>query len=237
MLSNQRFVAHIDILGMSALVAKDPELAWELLSSLTKARDEAHITEMTFLDTAQRIATPDQIHTVTFSDTIVLFSKGTSDLDLRAIIIVTTEILNKALSLCVPIRAGIAVGTFFFNLKKSMFAGPALIEAYHLGEGAQWIGITTSQEVHRRASEAKFMTGDSDVVIRTYVPVDSGTRDGYAVNWPAIGRRNITAVIPITTEQVYQGFAQYFGPFSELPPKVRCKYEHTAWFINQQARQ
>ena len=39
--------------------------------------------------------------------------------------------------------------------------------------------------------------------------------------------------LPVSAEQVYEGFAQFFGPYSELPPKVRAKYEHTAWFINQ----
>lgn len=120
---DQRFVAHIDILGMSALVAKDPELAWQLLSGLTEARDEAHNCEITFLDTAERVAAPDQVRAVTFSDTIVLFSKGSDLVDLRTTIIVTTELLNKALHLCVPIRAGIAVGTFFFNIEKSMCVG------------------------------------------------------------------------------------------------------------------
>jgi len=35
-LEHQRFVVHIDVLGMSALVAKDPELAWGLLSQLVE---------------------------------------------------------------------------------------------------------------------------------------------------------------------------------------------------------
>ncbi|RJX18053.1 MAG: hypothetical protein C4575_11245 [Desulforudis sp.] len=233
MLKDQHFVAHIDILGMSKLVEKDPALAWDLLSLLVQARNDAHRTEITFLDTAERITTPNQIWAVTFSDTIVLFTKFASLTDLRAIVIMTTELLNKALHLCVPVRAGIAVGTFFFNLQESMYAGPALIEAYHLGEEAQWIGITTSEEVYRRASEANFQSGKADVVVRAYIPIKGGTRDGYAVNWPAILRNSIGAKLPVCAEQVYEGFAQYFGPFEALPPNERAKYEHTAWFINQ----
>lgn len=230
---HQRFVAHIDILGMSALVAKDAELAWDLLSSLVKARNEVHHTEITFLDTAERVTTLSQVHAVTFSDTIVLFTKGNSLTDLRMIVIMATELLSKALHMCVPVRIGIAEGTFFFNFDESMYAGPALIEAYHIGEEAQWIGIAASEEVYRRATEAKFQSGSSDVVIRSYIPLEGGTRDGYAVNWPAIMRSSINATLPVTAEKVYEGFAQYFGPYSELPPKVKAKYEHTAQFINQ----
>lgn len=236
MSSDTRFVAHIDILGMSVLAAKDAHLAWQLLSDLVKARDEAHSAEITFLDTAERVAVQDQVRAVTFSDTIVLFTKAASLTDLRSIIIVTTEILNKALHLCVPIRAGIALGTFFFNLKHSMYAGPALIEAYHLGEQAQWIGITTSETVYRRSKEANFQSGNADVVIPTFVPVDGGTRDGFAVNWPAVMARSLHAKLPVSAAQVYEGFTQYFGPFESLPKKVQGKYEHTAWFINQMTR-
>lgn len=233
MLQHQRFVAHIDVLGMSALVAKNAELAWRLLSSLVEARNDVHQTEITFLDTTERIAAPSQVHAVTFSDTIVLFSKGNSLTDLRLIVIMTTELLNNALHLCVPIRAGIAVGTFFFNLEESMYAGPALIEAYHLGEEAQWSGIVASEKVHRRAADCKFQSGSSDVVVRSNIPIEGGTRDGYAINWPAIMRSNIDAPLPVTAEQIYGGFAQYFGPYASLPPKVQSKYVHTAKFINE----
>jgi hypothetical protein len=127
---------------------------------------------------------------------------------------------------------GIAVGTFFFNLDESMYAGPALIEAYHLGESAQWIGIVISQEVYRRAVEAKLQSGSSDVVFPADIPVNGGTRPGYAINWPVILRESIAAPLPVTAEQVYQGFSQYFGAFEALDQRARKKYENTAAFMN-----
>lgn len=229
---HQRFVAHIDILGMSALVSKDAELAWQLLSNLVEARNKAHTIHITFIDTAQTVAVPDQIRAVTFSDTILLFTKGVDLVDLRSILVVTTELLSKALNLCVPIRVGISVGTFFFNLKESMYAGPALIEAYQLGEEAQWIGIVVSEEVHRRATEAKMMSGKAEVVIRTNIPLNGRVRQGYAVNWPAALASSINAQLPVTSEQVYEGFAQYFGPYDQQSERVKMKYENTALFIN-----
>lgn len=49
------------------------------------------------LDAAERVTTFNQVHAVTFSDTIVLFTQGTSLTGLRMIVIMTTELLNKAL--------------------------------------------------------------------------------------------------------------------------------------------
>jgi hypothetical protein len=231
-IEHQRFVVHIDVLGMSALVAKDPELAWGLLSRLVEARKDAQSTSLTFLDTAETVATPQHIRAVTFSDTILLFSRSSTLNDLRTTLVMATQLLSKALHLCVPIRVGIAVGTFFFNLDESMYAGPALIEAYHLGESAQWIGIVISQEVYRRAVEAKLQSGSSDVVFPADIPVNGGTRPGYAINWPVILRESIAAPLPVTAEQVYQGFSQYFGAFEALDQRARKKYENTAAFMN-----
>ena len=232
---HQRFVVHVDVLGMSTLVAKDPELAWNLLSRLVEARKDAHATSLTFLDSAETVATPQHVQAVTFSDTIILFSRGATLNDLRTILVMATQLLSKALHLCVPIRVGVAVGTFFFNLDESMYAGPALIEAYHLGESAQWIGIVTSEAVYRRAIEAKLQSGFTDVVAPTGIPVDGGSRPGYAVNWPVILKNSIAAPLPLTAQQVYEGFAQYFGPFDSLEERTRRKYENTAAFMNASA--
>ncbi|MDF3823017.1 hypothetical protein P3G55_24195 [Leptospira sp. 96542] len=217
---------------MTALVAKDPERAWELLTLLVKARNDTHATSITFLDTAETVATPQHVQAVTFSDTIILFSRGETLNDLRAILIMATELLNKALHLCVPIRIGISVGTFFFNLDESMYAGPALIEAYRLGEAAQWIGIVTSEAVYHRAIEAKLQSGSTDVVAPTEVPIDGGAQPGYAVNWSVVLQNSIAAPLPVTAQQIYEGFAEFFGPFETLDSRARQKYENTAMFMN-----
>lgn len=232
-LENQHFVAHIDILGMSALVGKDPELAWQLLSSLVKARKKAHATIRTIRATAERIEPDKQIQAVTFSDTILLFTQGEKDNDLRALIMMSTDFLSVALNLCVPIRIGISVGTFFFNLEESMYAGPALIEAYHLGEKAQWIGITTSEEVYHRSIKAKLSSGLSHGVICTKIPHRDGLKEGYAVNWPISLRDSINTSFPVTAEEIYEGFEQYFGSWASIPPAAQLKYENTARFMNE----
>lgn len=36
---NKHFVAHFDMLGMSSLMRRDPELAWQKLSALSTAKE------------------------------------------------------------------------------------------------------------------------------------------------------------------------------------------------------
>lgn len=231
--SHRRFVAHIDVLGMSALVERNAEKAWQLLSDLVSVREEVHKVQIDFLDTAERISAEEKIRSVTFSDTIILFTKGDTIADLRSITILTTELLNKALNLYIPIRAGLAVGTFFFNEKKSMYAGPALIEAYRIGEEAQWIGICTTEEIYMRSKAALFQSGKADVVIPTNIPLKKGTREGYAVNWPALMTNSIKAPNPVSGKEIYQAFSQYFGDWEMLDVSVQTKYVYTAQFLNE----
>ena len=232
MISHTRYVAHIDILGFTALISKDPELAWNVLTSLASVRDYIAKLELEFTDTGERASLPDHIHSVMFSDTIVLFTKSDSVLDLKLIVLATTELFHKAMFRCVPVRAGIAHGTFFVNLPKSMYAGPALVEAYTIGEQAQWLGIVTSEHVHNQARLANFRSGSSDVVIPASIPIEAASRSGFAVNWPAVFAHDFNVKPPIPCELFYAGFADAFGPYQDLPVRVRTKYENTVAFIN-----
>lgn len=82
--SHVRFVAHVDILGMSAIVERNPEEAWGMLSDLVGVRDRVTNYAMEFRDTNEIVKATDVATAVTFSDTIILFSKGSSDTELRA---------------------------------------------------------------------------------------------------------------------------------------------------------
>jgi len=81
------------------------------------------------------------------------------------------EIFHKAIYRCVPIRAGLSVGKFYFNDEKSMYAGPAFIEAYLVGEGSQWLGISLSDSIKDEALKLNLQTGGSNVVINWDIPL------------------------------------------------------------------
>lgn len=229
-----RFVAHLDILGMSTIVEKNPDDAWDLLSDLVSVRDQASNYEFEFLETNERLRVIDQIYMVTFSDTILLFTKGASATELRCMIILITEIFHKAIFRCVPIRMGLSVGVFYFNLDKSMYAGPAFIEAYRAGESAQWLGITLSEFVHKKAIGLNMKSGVSDVVVEWAIPLKTGYRNGYVINWPAIFAYDLKVVPPISVEQFYSAFENTFGQFQGLPEVVKSKYKNTVDFMNHQ---
>ncbi len=232
MSSNRRFVAHIDILGMRAMVQRNAEMAWNVLSGLANVRDHISKLELSFIETARKEQLARRVHSVMFSDTIVLFTKTESDEDLQAILIAASEMLHKAMCSFVPVRIGIAGGTFFFNIEESLYAGPALIEAYEIGEAAQWLGIVATENIFKQAANERFQSESNRNVIECKIPQDKGTRQGYAVNWVAAYQHDFKVKPPISVELFYSQFEHVFGPFLFLPERERKKYVNTTEFIN-----
>lgn len=235
MQSHRRFVAHIDILGMRAMVSRDPELAWKKLSSLANVREHLGKIQLTHVSSGHQYMLAEHIFSVMFSDTIVLFTKTESDDDLQAILIATSEVLHKAMCQLTPVRIGVAGGQFFYNIEESLYMGPALIEAYQIGEAAQWLGIVTTKDIYQQSlnAKAKFQSGTSDIVIPAHIPIKNGLRSGYAINWVAPFRHDFKVKPPITTDLFYSQFEDAFGPLSELEEDQLMKYVNTTNFINE----
>lgn len=229
-----KVVAHIDILGMSTLVENNFQEAWGMLSDLVAVRDRVRSHEYEFLETSERLRVFEQIKIVTFSDTLLIFTAGASDVELKSMIILVNEIFHAALCKCVPVRAGIAIGKFCFNLEKSMYAGPAFIDAYRVGESAQWLGITLSESAQRMATDLGMKSNGREVIIHWNVPIKNGERPGFVVNWPAVYAHDLAVEPPVSVRQFYQAFETAFGNFDALQTDVQAKYENTVNFMNGQ---
>jgi hypothetical protein len=233
MQNNHRFVVHIDILGMRAMVKRDAEMAWRVLSGLANVRDYIAQLELGHITSARRELLASRVYSVMFSDTIVLFTKTDSNDDLQAVLIATGELLHNAFLRCVPVRIGIASGQFFFNIEDSLYSGPALIEAYELGESAQWIGIATTEAIYSQAKKAGFKSGDDDIVVPAKIPTVGSQISGYALNWVAAYRHTFKVCPPISVELFYSQFEHAFGPYSGLSEREQRKYANTTCFINE----
>lgn len=219
---------------MSSIMENDADSAWAMLSDLVAVRDTTLNYCLEFLDSNERVLMSETIQAVTFSDTILLFTKSGSDTELRCMIVLVAEMLHKAIHRCVPVRAGLSFGKFYFNFEKSMYAGPALIEAYRIGESAQWLGIALAESIQERAINLKMMSSSSKVIVRWALPLKDGTKPCFVVNWPAVVAHDLTVTPPISVEQFYLAFESTFGTFARLPLEVRAKYENTVKFLNEQ---
>ncbi len=227
-----RFVAHFDMLGMSALTKRDPDLAWEKLSALSWARDERMHLGIERLDTGELIV--DQVRSLIFSDTLVAFSKGNTQNDVMALLLLTTEVFTRALHYCIPLRGGVAHGRFNFNLDLNLFSGPALVDAHAIGESSQWLGVIVDDYTAEVAKSIPLRSATGkEVIVQWDVPMKDGPpARRHAVNWVQTHRHNYCGPIPLTIEAFYSPLATLFGPLETLAPSIRLKYENTVEFFN-----
>src|SRR5690606_2393643 len=117
---------------MSGLTVRDPELAWEVLSELATVRNRILNLSIGELSTGRVVR--DRLAWLTFSDTILVFSKADSRDDALAMGLLSAELFAQALAASVPLRGGVAHGRFLFNPDESLYLGPALVHAHELGE-------------------------------------------------------------------------------------------------------
>lgn len=229
---DDRFVAHFDMLGMSALTRRDPDLAWDKLTALARARDERLRLGIERLDTKELIT--DRVRSFIFSDTLIAFSKGSTPNDALALLVLTTEVFTRALHYCIPLRGGIAHGRFDFNLDLNLFSGPALVDAYELGESSQWLGVVVDDKTAEIARGTPIRAeGKKDAVIAWPVPVNDGPPvSRNVVNWVATHRHTYCGPVPLTVEVFYSPMAHLFGPWDALTPSIQRKYENTVAFFN-----
>lgn len=249
-----RYVAHVDMLGMSGLTVRNPRLAWGAVSKMTEAKKK--VLRYSFTLDGRDVVIAEHVAAFTFSDTILLFTKGDESYDLRALLIVCLELFAQVLAGSIPIRLGIAHGLFVFNGDEGLFVGPPLVEAYRLGEEAQWIGAVVDDTVAKRTSELRpeFLSDGLPLVVDWQVPVKTSCKGllgllrllpgevamttvskaaRQVLSWPRSHRRNFHGVQqPMAVHDFYRAFEQLFGEFSTLPRRDKAKYENTVEFVN-----
>lgn len=229
--NHQRYVAHFDMLGMSRLSLENPEVAWSTICKLSRAKEESlnKAIELTSSKTIIR----DRIRSITFSDTIVIYSKSDEIEDLYSITALCTQLFGDALKYCVPLRGGIAHGIFFTNREHSLYAGPALVNAYNLGECAQWLGIVVDDVTAERCRKIPLQREGKDIFINWQLPLKCGHKSPMnVINWPLSLREGFSASPPYSVEQFYEAFVKLFGAYSKLGENERRKYQNTVDFIN-----
>jgi len=219
------------MLGMKSLALRNPDLAWEALCRLDKARRNRLALSLMAFNPPRDIH--NRVRSFVFSDSIIVFTMSDTDDDLMAIVILVGELIARPLHYCIPMRGGIAHDRFLFNLEHSLGVGPALVRAHSLSEGAQWLGICVDQEVCDHAIRIPIQSGGHPAIIPWLVPYKDGrTTESLVLDWVVSHRNNWTVKLPLGVKQFHQPFERFFGPFEDLPDDVRRKYDNTVRFVN-----
>lgn len=226
------FVAHFDVLGMRTLIARGGSTAWSILRDLCKIRDESLELSITFAASGKVVE--DRVEHLAFSDTVFFHSESADKEDLGAITMIAARFLAGAGAKGIPVRGGIACGEVYLDDELQVFTGQAILDAFQAGEAANWLGIVATEEVSRLAASIplRFLDSKKPLYRPWNIPLANGeTCPGFAMDWPTLLLKPRES-FPVTPEHFYKPFSSTFGPYSDLKPGVRVKYENATAFAN-----
>ena len=83
-----------------------------------------------------------------FSDTFILFTKGSSDKEFGLIEQASRLFFQNLILREIPVRGSLTIGDLYTQQKKNIFIGKALIDAYEYGEKQNWLGFVLTPNVH-----------------------------------------------------------------------------------------
>jgi len=177
MLKNNRFVCYLDIMGFKDMVMrKSHDEIYELLSDLSKNRQSL---ETPILDTDYS----DAIKTVSFSDSIVIFTKDSSPYSFTLLTLSVSWLFAKAIESGVPLKGALSFGQMSFNASRQIFFGQPLIDAYLLEEDVQFYGIVVHNTVEKFIVDNSTSSNVSKRYVDCPVPFKFGKVNHLVLDW------------------------------------------------------
>lgn len=174
-ITRTRFVAYFDILGFKNFVLRNKhENVFEKLDSLLK--------EIKTQANRQRYF----VHVVSFSDSIVLFSRDDTPESLKAMITLSKSLMVKALQNEIPIKGAGAYGCISVDKTNQIFCGQPIIDAFLFQEEQlHYYGVVFlhSFEVYIKENTLDFMTvNQEDECKNSIIEIRTPIKKGGSVN-------------------------------------------------------
>ena len=178
--TDNRFVCFLDIMGFKDMVMRNShEEIYSMLNSLSKHRSYIESTEDL---PAEYI---DALKTVSFSDSIVIFTKDDSISSFEILTYATSWLFAKGMEDGIPMKGAISCGEMSINISRQIFFGQPLIDAYLLEEDVAFYGVAVHNTVE------KFINDNSNNidknVIDRYIdcltPLKSGKINHLILDW------------------------------------------------------
>lgn len=144
--TDKRFVAFIDILGFKDLVMRNNHLyIYELLTEISKLRNLID----NWKDTLDGRYSNSELYTVSFSDSIVIFSKSDTVADFDLFTFGIKWLFSGAIEKSIPLKGAIAYGEISLNKSNQIYFGQPIIDAYLLEEEVNYFGIVAHNSVEK----------------------------------------------------------------------------------------
>jgi len=136
--TDKRFVAFIDILGFKDLVMRNSHsYIYDLLNEISKLRDLID----NWKDSNDGRYANAEMYTVSFSDSIVIFSKNDSIENFDLFTYGIKWLFSGAIKKKIPLKGSMAYGEISINKSNQIYFGQPIIDAYLLEEEVNYFGV------------------------------------------------------------------------------------------------
>jgi hypothetical protein len=127
------WLAYFDLLGTRALI--ESESFFDVFMIYAKAIEVAQKGK----NFCQQIVSP-----VWFSDTFLAYASDDSGRSFSFIDLFSRQFAYFLIEASIPVRGALSCGKFYADRSRSLYFGPALIEAFEYTEAQDWIGFLLS---------------------------------------------------------------------------------------------
>ncbi len=126
-----RFVAFFDIMGFKDYVARNEHnIVVEKLMKMKTALND--LENMNKDSSVKSLLNTSETRAITFSDSIVFFSKGDTEQDVNKILLDSAVFLFACIGDGIAVKGAISFGEITVDFKNSLFFGQPIIDAYLL---------------------------------------------------------------------------------------------------------
>lgn len=146
-ITTNRFVAFFDILGFKDMVLRNSHSEiFKILLDISNLKTEINpiITNVEFSN--EKI---NPIEIVTFSDSIIIFSKNDSIETFKVFLEALNFIFARIIESKIPLKGSFAHGKVSIDIEKQIFFGQALIDSFQLQEDVDYFGVVAHNSIDK----------------------------------------------------------------------------------------
>lgn len=218
-LTTNRFIAFFDILGFKDLVMRRTHD--EVLQKLEVLKETiANLGKIHTSELLKRHELDDgQTRSVTFSDSIIFFSRGDTEKDAFKILLDCYGIILRSLSEGIAIKGAVSFGQVTVDFNTSLFFGQPIIDAYLLHEDLQMLTVVVD---HHAEVKLKSYMGNRNI---------SEMLVTYKANLKS-GRITHQLLRPMAQKDVKGRIDQVTKLYEQVSGRPRLYIDYTIEFLN-----
>ena len=163
----ERFVAFIDIMGFKDLIMRSTHnQVYKMMRTINEQR--RHNADIQWLGITEKL-----IRTMTYSDSIMIYSKDDSTKSFDSISNTISGLSYDLFIEGIPHKGALAFGTMTIDSEDSIFFGQPLIDSYLLQEELSFYGVLLHGSVEKKIYSSKYDIGG--LFIKDYIcPLKNG---------------------------------------------------------------